>query len=167
MNNTTENLKAAFAGESQANRKYTAFSRKAEQEGYNQIAKLFRAAAEGETVHALNHFRVMNGVKTTEENLQEAIKGEHYEFTEMYPEFLDKAKQEKVKAAMEVFEEAKKVEVIHHKAYTQALETIKKGKDLEEKEYWVCQHCGNLMTGKTPEQCPICGHPRKEFKRVE
>lgn len=167
MNNTSENLKAAFAGESQANRRYTAFSRKAEQEGYKQIAKLFRAAAEGETVHALNHFNTMQGVKTTEENLQEAIKGEYYEFTKMYPEFIAQAKEDKDEDAVETFEEANKVEPVHHANYLKALESIKQGEDMEETEYWVCQHCGNLFAGETPEHCPVCGHPKKEFKKID
>jgi rubrerythrin len=164
---TEENLKAAFTGESQANRKYLAFSKKADEDGYKQIAKLFRAAADGETRHAMNHFNVMHGVKSTEENLQEAINGEHYEFTTMYPDFTRQAEEDKNKDAIETFTEADKVEKIHHLNYTKALESIKKGRDLEKTDYWVCQHCGNLFIGKAPAICPICKHPKKEFKKIE
>jgi len=164
---TEENLKEAFAGESQANRKYLAFSKKADSEGYKQIARLFRAAADGETVHAMNHFNTMHGVKGTEENIQEAIDGEHYEFTKMYPEFIKQAEKDKDKDAVETFDEADKVEKIHHANYAKALESIKTGKDLDDVDYWVCQHCGNLFVGETPEVCPICQHPKSEFKKIE
>lgn len=107
---TKENLAAAFAGESQANRKYLAFAKKAEQDGYPQIAKLFRASAEAETVHALAHFKVMGGVKTTAENLQAAMDGEGYEFTNMYPGFIAEAKKEENKAAEKSFQNAMDVE---------------------------------------------------------
>lgn len=167
MAKTDENLKAAFAGESQANRKYLAFSEKADKEGYKQVAKLFRAAADGETRHAMNHFNTMNGVKSTEENLQEAINGEHYEFTKMYPDFIKDAENEKNKDAVETFDEADKVEKIHHANYTKAIESVRKGKDLGKVDYWVCQHCGNLFIGSAPEICPICKHPKKEFKKIE
>lgn len=167
MGKTEENLKAAFAGESQANRKYLAFSEKADKEGYKQIAKLFRAAADGETRHAMNHFNTMHGVKSTQDNVQVAINGEHYEFTKMYPEFIKIAKNEGDKDAVETFDEADKVEKIHHAAYTKALESLKRGKDLDKVDYWVCQHCGNLFIGKAPAICPICKHPKKEFKKIE
>ncbi len=167
MGNTKENLKKAFAGESQANRKYLAFAEKADKEGFKQVAKLFRAAADGETRHAMNHFNTMQGVKSTIENLNEAINGEHYEFVTMYPEFIETAKKEGDKDAIETFEEANTVEKIHHVAYMQALESIKKGRDLPPTDYWVCQHCGNLFIGKIPEICPVCQHPKSEFKKIE
>lgn len=167
MANTEQNLKEAFAGESQANRKYLAFSKKADEEGYPQIAKLFRAAAEGETMHAMNHFNTMHGVKSTEENIKQAISGEHYEYTKMYPEFIKQAEEEKNDDAIETFEEADKVEKIHHAAYSKALESLKKGKDLQEVDYWVCEHCGNLFIGKPPEICPICQHTKEEFMKIE
>lgn len=164
---TEKNLKEAFAGESQANRKYLAFSKKAEDEGYKQVARLFRAAADGETRHAMNHFDVMGGVKKTEENLQEAIKGEHYEFTTMYPSFIKQAEKEGNKKAVETFDEADQVEKIHHALYKKALEMVKQGKDMPKEEYWVCQHCGNLIAGKLPEKCPICQYPKTQFKKIE
>lgn len=167
MAKTQENLKAAFAGESQANRKYLAFAEKADKEGFKQVAKLFRAAADGETRHAMNHFNTMHGVKSTVENIHQAINGEHYEFTTMYPEFIKEAKNESDKDAVETFDEADKVEKIHHAAYSKALESVKNGKDLEKVDYWVCQHCGNLFIGKAPDICPICKHPKKEFKKIE
>ncbi|MEM4267055.1 MAG: rubrerythrin family protein [Candidatus Nanoarchaeia archaeon] len=167
MAKTHQNLKAAFAGESQANRKYLAFAEKADKEGFKQVAKLFRAAADGETRHAMNHFNTMHGVKSTAENLNEAMNGEHYEFTTMYPEFIKTAKKEGDKDAVETFEEAYAVEKVHHVQYKKALESVKQGKDLPKTEYWVCQHCGNLFVGTIPEICPVCKHPKKEFKKIE
>ncbi|MFH1210342.1 MAG: rubrerythrin family protein [archaeon] len=167
MAKTEENLKAAFAGESQANRKYLAFAKKADEEGFKQVAKLFRAAAEGETRHAMNHFNVMQGVKSTNENLQEAINGEHYEFTTMYPDFMRQAEKEKNTDAVETFDEADQVEKIHHLNYSKALESVSKGKDLEKTEYWVCQHCGNLILGNPPEVCPICQYPKSQLRKIE
>jgi rubrerythrin len=164
---TDENLKAAFAGESQANRKYLAFAQKADEEGFKQVSKLFRAAADGETRHAMNHFNTMHGVKSTKENLQDAINGEHYEFTTMYPDFINEAEKEKNSDAVETFDEADKVEKIHHMNYNRALESVNRGKDLEKTDYWVCQHCGNLFAGIAPDKCPICQHPKSDFKKIE
>ena len=131
---TRENLQAAFAGESQANRTYLAFAAKAEAEGRPQIAKLFRAAAAAETVHAHAHLRVMGGVKGTAENLQAAVEGEAYEFQKMYPEFLKEAEAEKNQAAVISFRNAMAVEKIHHDLYAEALESFKAGKDLPDSE---------------------------------
>jgi len=164
---TQDNLKKAFAGESQANRKYLAFAKKADEDGFKQVAKLFRAAADGETRHALNHFNVMKGVGSTEENVQAAIEGEHYEFTKMYPEFIKQAEKDNDKDAIETFDEADQVEKIHHANYLKAIESVKKGKDLEKTDYWVCQHCGNLFAGKIPDVCPICKHTKEEFEKIE
>jgi rubrerythrin len=164
---TNENLMKAFAGESQANRRYLAFAKKAEEEGMKQIAKLFRAAADAETVHALNHFRTAGEVKTTKDNIQAAINGEHYEFSKMYPEFLDKAKSEGNADAERSFNWANKVEKIHHALYEKAIATLNEGKDLEEKEIYVCQTCGNTVEGEPPESCPICGVPKDQFKKIE
>src|SRR5512136_228905 len=122
---TEKNLKEAFAGESQANRRYLAFAKKAEEEGYKQIAKLFRAAAEAETVHAHAHLRVMGGVKSTAENLQAAADGEAHEFESMYPGFVAQAKAENQKAALMSFENAMAVEKTHHELYAQALASLK------------------------------------------
>jgi len=161
---TTDNLKEAFAGESQANRKYLAFARKADEEGYGEVAKLFRAAADAETVHAHAHLRVMGGVADTAANLEEAIGGETHEFTEMYPSFIAEASSEGEKAAQESFENANAVEEIHAGLYRKALENLGSN---EQVDYWVCQYCGNTVEGEPPERCPICGRPQKMFKKVE
>jgi rubrerythrin len=167
MGNTKDNLEAAFAGESQANRKYLFFAEKAEQEGYNQVAKLFRAAADAETVHAKNHLKVMQGIKSTRENLLAAKGGEDYEFTEMYPSFIKQAEAEGNDKAKDSFDLANKVEQIHHGLFDAALSKVEKGETISEKTIYVCQYCGNTVEGEAPEKCPICGAPRKMFKLIE
>ena len=161
-----ENLKEAFAGESQANRKYIAFARKAEAEGKPQVARLFRAAAEAETVHALAHFKVLKGVKSTAENLQEAIKGEGFEYKEMYPKFLEEAQKEGNSDAVESFGNALEVEQIHHGLYSKALKEVQAGKDLPAAKIFVCSVCGNTVLDKAPAECPICGSPRSKFMEI-
>lgn len=163
---TSDNLKDAFAGESQANRKYLAFAKKAEGDGYPQIAKLFRAAAEAETVHAHAHFRVMGGIKSTEENLQAAIEGEGFEFQQMYPKFLAEAQTERNNPAIFSFKHALAVEEIHHGLYTEALDTVKSGSDLPEAKIFVCAVCGNTVKGHIPDKCPVCGAAKEQFKEV-
>lgn len=167
MSNTMENLGAAFAGESQANRNYLFFAEKADKEGHPQIARLFRAAAESETVHARNHLKNMGGIGSTKDNLQEAAKGELYEFTEMYPGFIEQAKAEGNKGAETSFDWANKVEKIHHRLYQKALEELEAGKEIKDEPYFVCQGCGYTVAGEAPEKCPVCGAPRSMFKRVE
>ena len=163
---TNDNLQAAFAGESQANRKYLAFAKKAESDGYPQVAKIFRAAAAAETVHAHAHLRVMGGIKDTTENLQAAIDGEGYEFTEMYPDFLKEAKSEGNQPALYSFKNALAVEEIHHGLYNEALEAVKAGSDLPETKVYVCEICGNTVKGEAPDKCPICNAPREKFTEV-
>ena len=167
MSNTQENLQTAFAGESQANRKYLFFAEKAEKEGQPQIARLFRAAAESETVHARNHLRTLDGIKSTKENLQAAVGGEHYEFTEMYPGFIEQAKVEENKGAEVSFDWANKVEKIHHRLYQKTLEDLEAGTQMKDEPYFVCQGCGYTVAGEAPEKCPVCGAPRSMFKSVE
>ncbi len=166
MSKTEEGLNEAFAGESQANRKYLAFAQKADQEGFSQIAKLFRAAAAAETVHAHNHLRVLGGVKSTKENLKIAVEGELYEFTKMYPEFLEAARNEGNKDAERTFNYANEVEKIHHKLYSDALESVENGKDLEKQEIYICPVCGYTHEGDPPEKCPVCGAAKKVFKAI-
>jgi rubrerythrin len=161
---TSDDLKEAFAGESQANRKYLAFAKKADEEGYAQVASLFRAAADAETVHAHAHLDVMDGVKDTAANLQDAIGGETHEFTAMYPAMIDEAKKEGNKGAVESFMNANEVEQIHAKLYQQALDDLGKNK---ETIYYVCQHCGNTVEGEAPDRCPICGRPKSKFKKID
>ena len=163
---TSENLKEAFAGESQANRKYLAFAKRAEQDGYPQVAKLFRAAAEAETVHAHAHLRVMGGVKKTDENIQAAIDGEGYEFKQMYPKFLAEAKKEGNKPATVSFKYALAVEEIHHGLYIDAMNALKAGGDLPETRIYICPVCGNTVRGQAPDDCPICGTAKDQFKEV-
>ena len=160
---TEKNLKEAFAGESQANRRYLAFAKKAEEEGYKQVAKLFRAAAEAETVHAHAHLRALAGVESTKENIQEAIAGETHEFKKMYPEFLAKAKAEAIKPAEMSFDYANQVEKIHAALYQKALESLGKNAAVD---YYVCPVCGNTVEGKAPDECPICGTPGSKFTKI-
>ncbi len=167
MSKTKENLAEAFAGESQASRRYLFFAEKADSEGYPQIARLFRAAAEAETVHARNHLKAMGGIGGTRDNLKEAISGENYEFTEMYPAFIEQARSEADKRAEVTFSYANKVEKIHHDLYRKALEALESGKELKAEPYFVCPVCGYTVAGEAPEKCPICGAPRGKFMRVE
>ena len=167
MSNTQDDLQTAFAGESQANRRYLFFAEKAEKDGHTQIARLFRAIAEAETVHARNHLSTMGNIKSTRENLEEAIGGEHYEFTKMYPEFIEQAKSEGVKRAEATFDFANKVEKIHHTLYEKALQAVESGQNLEEKPFSVCQVCGYTVEGAAPDKCPICGAPQSRFKQVD
>jgi rubrerythrin len=167
MSKTMDNLKSAFAGESQANRKYLAFARKAEEEGLPQVARLFRAAAEAETVHALNHLRVMGEIKGTKENIRAAVAGETFEFRSMYPEYIDVAKQEGNTQASWSFDVANKVEKIHAGLYSRAEEALKSGKKVPALDYYVCSVCGMTVEGSAPDKCPVCGAPANKFSRVE
>jgi rubrerythrin len=164
MGTTQENLGSAFAGESQANRTYLAFADQAEIDGYPNLAKLFRAAAAAETVHAHNHLRRMGGIKSSLENVQEAISGETFEFTKMYPEYLEIAEKEKNKPASWSFDVAMQVEKIHANLYQAALEKINAGKDLDIDTYYVCGVCGNTFENDHPEKCPICN--AKIFEKI-
>lgn len=159
-----ENLLEAFAGESQANRKYLAFAKKADEEGFNQVAKLFRAAAEAETVHAHNHLEIAGGIEETKDNLLAAISGETEEFTDMYPNFIAEAKAEKNDKARWTFEVANKVEQIHAVLYQKALENL--GDNIAV-DYYVCALCGNTVEELAPEKCPICGAPNSDFMKID
>jgi rubrerythrin len=163
---TKDNLQAAFAGESQANRKYLAFAKKAQEDGFPQVAKLFRAAADAETIHAHAHLRVLGGVKDSVSNLKEAIAGEAHEFKSMYPEFLAEAEKEGNKPAVVSFKNALAVEEIHHSLYSNALKAVEGGSDLPAQKIYVCPVCGNTVLGKVPEKCPICNVPGTKFVEV-
>lgn len=165
MATTEDNLKEAFAGESQANRKYLAFAKKAEQEGYLNIAKLFRTAAEAETIHALGHLNAMNGVGSTVDNLRAAISGETFEFNEMYPPMLEMAETDNHKAKR-MFGYAAKTEAVHAELYRLALEAALDKKDLVESNYYLCPVCGHIEVGNPPESCPICGTRGEKFVQV-
>lgn len=164
---THANLKAAFAGESQANRRYLFFAEKADEAGQKQIARLFRAAAEAETVHARSHLRVLGEIKSDQENLKAAVGGENYEFTQMYPDFIEQAKAENNKPAERSFDLANRVEQVHHKLFQNALASLESGKAVKDTPYFVCQVCGNTVEGAAPEKCPICNSPKNKFKRME
>lgn len=161
---TEKNLLNAFAGESQANRRYLAFAKQAEKEGYPQVAKLFRAAAEAETVHAHAHLRTFGGVKNTNENLKEAISGETFEFTKMYPGMIEDAKEEDNKAAERTFTYANEVEKVHASLYQKTLDNLDA---LEEKDYYVCSVCGYTSEHDLPEKCPVCGAKSSAFFKTE
>lgn len=163
MGKTMENLAEAFAGESQANRRYLAFAKKAEAEGYPQIAKLFKTIAEAETLHAHSHFKEMGGIQSTAENLKEARKGEIYESTDMYPRFIEQAKKEGADGALRSFSMANEAEKIHAELYRKALEDLDKGK---ETEYYLCPVCGFVAEGDVPDVCPICGAKGSSFRKV-
>jgi len=165
MSKTLEFLKEAFAGESQANRRYQAFAAKADKEGYAQVARLFRAASEAEAVHANNHLRVMKGVQSTEENLKAAIGGEDHEYEAMYPEMIETAKAEGEKSAEISFHDANEVEKIHSKLFNKLLATL--GKSTETFPYYVCPVCGNTVEKEPPEVCPICNTAGKLFKKID
>jgi rubrerythrin len=164
---TKENLEAAFAGESQANRKYLAFAKKADADGYPQVAKLFRAAAEAETIHAHAHFKVLGGVGDTADNLVASIEGEGYEFREMYPGFLEEAESEGNEGAARSFRFALAVEKIHHDLYEKALGAVRGGGDLPEAPIHVCPVCGNTFDGEIPDKCPVCNVPKDKFFEVK
>ncbi|RJR26611.1 MAG: rubrerythrin family protein [Desulfobacteraceae bacterium] len=163
MSKTENNLKDAFAGESQANRKYLAFAKQAEQEGFREVAKLFRAAAEAETVHAHAHLKVLGGIGKTSDNLKTAIEGETHEFKKMYPVFIDEAASEGNKAAERSFRFANEVEKIHAGLYEKALENLGKNKEVD---YYVCSVCGMTVENDAPDKCPVCGAAKKAFVKI-
>ncbi len=165
MSNSLDMLQEAFAGESQANRKYLAFAKKADEEGQPQAARMFRAAAEAETVHAHNHLRAMKGVGSTDENLKAAVSGETHEFTHMYPEMIATAKAEGNKEAERSFNYANEVEKIHAKLYQKLLDNL--GGPQEEYPYWVCPVCGYTAEKDHPERCPICNAKGDRFIKID
>ncbi len=165
MASTPDNLKTAFAGESQANRMYVAFARQAERDGFPNVAKLFRTAAEAETIHALGHLQAMDGIKSTAENLQTAIDNETCEYTQMYPPMIEQAQADNHKA-QRMFKYAAQAEQVHARLYQQALEAVHQGKDLEVSEFYLCPVCGHVEFGQPPESCPICGAKAEKFVQV-
>jgi rubrerythrin len=163
---TNDNLAEAFAGESQANRKYLAFGAAAAKEGLTQVAKLFRAVAAAETIHAHAHLRALGGVKTTAENLTAAIEGEAHEFQSMYPAFIATAEQEGHRQALLSMKHAMAVEQVHHGLFQAALEAVKAGKDLADAAIHVCDICGHTVIGEAPDQCPVCKAKGEKFSEV-
>ena len=164
MSKTEQNLKDAFAGESQANRKYLAYAKQAEEEGYPQVAKLFRAAAEAETVHAHAHLKALGAVGSTAENLKDAIAGETHEFKNMYPAMIEQAASEGNKAAERSFRYANEVEKVHAALYQKALDNLE---NQEDTDYYICSVCGYTCENEPPEKCPVCGAKAQAFKKVD
>jgi len=164
---TEDNLKEAFAGESQANRRYLAFAKKADADGKPGIARLFRAAAAAETIHAHAHLRVLGEVKSTAENLQAAVEGESHEFKTMYPEFSKEAQAEGNKAALASFQNAMAVEEVHAGLYSEAAKVLAEGGDMPDKTIYVCAICGNTIIGEAPDTCPVCGAGKGKFEAVD
>ncbi len=161
---TDKNLAAAFAGESQANRKYLAFAKQADQEGFPQIARLFRATAEAETIHAHAHLKAMGVVKSTAENLKSAITGETYEYSEMYPPFIKEAEAENIPAAVRTFKLANATEKVHAELYQKALASMEKK---EVFDVYLCPVCGHIAEGVLPDACPICGAKAAVYRKID
>lgn len=164
MSKTEKNLLEAFAGESQANRKYLAFAKQAEKEGFPRIARLFRAAAEAETIHAHAHLKVVGGINSTADNLREAIEGETHEFKSMYPEMIKTAEEEGNKAAVRTFTYANEVEKVHANLYKKALENMDKQESVD---YYICTVCGYTCENGPPETCPVCNSKAKAFVKID
>jgi len=166
-NKTKGNLEKAFAGESQANRRYLAYSHKADDEGFPEVARVLRAIGEAETIHALNHLKVMGMVDSTKSNLTKAIEDEDYEVKEMYPEFVEQADKEDSNRAKKTFSHALAVEKEHGKILREARKMVDQGKDLKTKNLMVCPGCGFTMFGKIPNVCPVCGATKDKFEEIE
>ena len=164
MDKSVAHLKEAFAGESQANRKYLAFAEKADREGYPQVARLFRAAAEAETIHALNHLRALKAIQNTSENLKEAMAGEVAEFEQMYPRMIAAAQAEGHKEAERTFTFANEVEKVHARLFQEALANLE---TKESAEMFVCPICGYTVAGEPPDTCPVCNAKKKTFRRID
>lgn len=165
MPTTKENLEEAFAGESQANQKYRAFAKKAEHDGFPNIAKLFKTAAEAERIHAEGHLGALDGIGSTIENLKDAIGGETYEFKEMYPPMLEQAEKDNHKAKR-MFKYAVEAEDVHAQLYKLALAAAEQGKDLEQTEFYLCPVCGHIEFGKPKDNCPICGTLASKYVKL-
>lgn len=160
---TSKNLKQAFSGESQASQRYRAFARKAEEEGFSNLARLFRAIAESETIHAVNHLKCVKGVRSSLENVEEALSGEKEEYTGMYPMFMDQAKRDVNNDALKTFYWANEAEKVHGDFYLKAVESLKQGNDIQVGDIHVCSVCGYTVEGDPPDKCPVCGEGREKF----
>lgn len=165
MASTTDNLHEAFSGESQAYQKYSAFAKKAERDGFVNIAKLFKTTAEAERVHAEGHLKALDMIASTADNLKAAIKGETYEYQEMYPPMEDLASKEGHKAKT-MFRFALGAEKVHAEIYARALEAVQKGVDLDVSDFYLCPICGYIELGSAPEKCPVCGALGKVFTTI-
>ncbi|MBM4394809.1 MAG: rubrerythrin family protein [Deltaproteobacteria bacterium] len=166
MSRTTENLKTAFAGESQANRKYLAYAERAAADGMPNVAKLFRAAADAETVHALRHWRALGMIRDTVQNLEDALAGETYEVDQMYPPMLAQAQADQEISAQHAFRGALEAERVHVALYSKALNSVRSGQDIEEFRAWTCPVCGYTHAGGEIDKCPVCGVAFSKFREV-
>ncbi|NLB75498.1 MAG: rubrerythrin family protein [Crenarchaeota archaeon] len=166
LNKSPDNLKKAFSEDSQRNRRYAFYAKKAEEEGYKQVAKMFRAFAESENVHASNHFKRFSGIKSTSENIEGSLEDENLAAQTTFLKYLQEANQEGEESAAWSFEKAGKVEQVHSNLLTKAKESVSSKKDLPQVEYYVCNVCGNTVENSAPEICPICGAPRTAFFKV-
>jgi rubrerythrin len=164
---TEEYVQEAFGGESKANRRYMLYAERAEKDGYPQVAKLFRAVAEAEMVHIRNHLNVIDAIGSTKDNLLAASLGEKDEFTDMYPHYIEIAREEKNDRAERSFDWANRVEKVHYGYFDTAYKGMKEGKEPPDATYYVCQVCGNTVRDNVPDKCPICGAPVKAFRKVE
>lgn len=162
---TKKNLEDAFSGESKASRLYFAFAEKAEKEGYKNIARLLKAAAFSETIHARNHLNALKSISSTADNLKKAVEGEAYEVADMYPRFISIAEEEGNDEAVRTFNWAYETEMVHKEYFEEALQSIEANTDIAEEEMVVCSNCGYTMLGEIPERCPICGAPKSMFAR--
>jgi rubrerythrin len=162
-----KNLKEAFAGESQANRRYTAFSQKASDDGFSNVARMFRAIAESETIHAINHLKALGQVKSTVENIEEAWKGEKDEYTSMYPMFMDQAKRDSNSDALSSFFWANEAEKVHGDFYERALKAVQSGQDVQVGELYICLKCGFTVESDVPDKCPVCGAGKEMFQEIK
>ena len=167
LGTTDDNLKSAFAGKAQTSRLYMAFSEAADEEGHKQIAKLFRAAAESEMVHAMHHLRMSGGVLTTEENLKLAIERENLGHSKIYCDFIEQSKKEGRAQATLGFNYAKKVHMEHERSFKEAEQVLNDKKDLPVQRLFVCQICGQMHTGDPPKTCLVCGNPSEMFKEIK
>ena len=165
MGKAEDGLRDAFAGESQANRKYLAYAVRADEEGHPQVARMFRAAAAAETVHAHNHLKALDGVGSTEKNLKDAIAGETHEFKSMYPAMIEDAKAENNAEAQRSFYYANEVEKVHAELYRGLLENL--GKEQKQFSYWVCPVCGFTAEEHAPDECPVCSTPGDKFEEIK
>ncbi len=162
---TEGNLKGAFSGESQAHMKYLIFANKAEEEGYPNVARLFRAIAYAEQIHATNHYNTLGETKTTSENLQVAISGENFEINDMYPAYKAVAEVDEEKLARRSFDWALQAEKVHSGMYQRAKQTVDRGKDVELSPVYICEVCGYTVEGEAPDKCPICGATKEKFRK--
>ena len=163
---TEDNLKAAFAGESQAHMRYLIFAKRAEAEGFPNIARLFRAISHAEQVHATNHLDVLGMIRGSVDNLQMAIDGETYEVNEMYPAFNAVAQLQEEKGAMKTTRWALQAEKIHAGMYQKAKQAVESKKDIQLGSVYICDVCGYTVEGEAPDRCPVCGASKDKFRKL-